>query len=467
VLTAGDVLSERYRLDEPLAVGGMGVVWRATDLVLRRTVAVKTMLSRFDDEPGFARRFESEARIMASLHHPGLVEVYDYGVSDDGRVYLVMQCVNGEPLSRRLEAGPLGVDETLSILGQTARALEAAHRHGIVHRDVKPANLLVEPDATVRLVDFGIARAPTASATTAHRVVGTALYMAPEQAMARTVTPATDVYALGAVAHHCLTGSPPFAGDNPVQVALCHVQDPPPPLPDAIPEPVRALVATALAKDPADRFATGGELAAAVEAARGGLVTHPATDGNGVPVLLTAPHTRVMDRPAPAFAAGRATANGRASAVSGATAGGATAGGATAGGSAPGAATAAWGPTAPHRRRYATAGALAAAILAALVWLGLRDGDPAAPSEGPPASPTTRPSTTDSSGGGAAPPTTPEPTTTTSTTTRPGSGPPTTSPPEPPAEPTSTPDQTSDPVEPPPSSPPAGPANTPRPAVSP
>jgi eukaryotic-like serine/threonine-protein kinase len=447
VLTTGAVLSERYRLDEPLATGGMGLVWRATDLVLRRTVAVKTMLPRFGDDPDFARRFESEARIMAALHHPGLVEVYDYGVDGDGRVYLVMQCVDGEPLSRRLAAGPLGLDETLSILSQTARALDAAHRHGIVHRDVKPANLLIEPDATVRLVDFGIARGPATTATTAHRVVGTALYMAPEQAMARTVTAATDVYALGAVAYHCLTGSPPFPGDNPVQVALRHLQDPAPPLPDDIPGPVRALVATALAKDPADRFATAGDLATAVDAARGDPAARPASGGTATHPQVIAPRTQIMAAgPAPEFAAGWATANGSPIANGSATADGATANGRVAG----------WGSTVALRHPYAAAGVLLAAILAALVWLGLRDGDPAAPSEGPPAvSPTTNPSTRDGSEGGAAPPTTREATTTSGTTTRPGSGPPTTSPPEPTAEPTPTPDTSSQPVEPPPSSPPA------------
>jgi eukaryotic-like serine/threonine-protein kinase len=439
VVTTGTVLNERYRLDERLASGGMGLIWRATDLVLRRTVAVKTMLPRFDDDPNFARRFESEARIMAALHHPGLVEVYDYGVNDDGRVYLVMQCVDGEPLSRRLETGPLGVDETLWILSQTARALDAAHRHGIVHRDVKPANLLIEPDATVRLVDFGIARGPTSTATTAHRVVGTALYMAPEQAMARTVTAATDVYALGAVAYHCLTGSPPFPGDNPVQVALSHVQDPAPPLPEDIPEPVRALVATALAKDPADRFTTAGDLAAAVDAARADSDTQ-ANGGTAARSPVIAPRTQVMAGTVPEFANGRAAADGWA----------ATTGRAAATGGAVG-----WGPSVAHRRRYAAAGVLLAAILTALVWLGLRDGDPAAPSEGPPpVSSTTTPSTRDNTEGGAPPPATQEPTTT-RTTTQPGSGPPTTSPPEPTAEPTPTPDTTSEPIEPPPSSPPA------------
>jgi serine/threonine-protein kinase len=421
-LTAGDVLSERYRLDQPLATGGMGQVWRATDLVLGRTVAVKLMLSRFDDQPGFARRFEAEARIMASLRHPGLVDVYDYGVTDDGRVYLVMQCVDGEPLSQRLEAGPLGVDETLWIIGQTARALQAVHRRGIVHRDVKPANLLVEPDATVRLVDFGIARGPAGTATTAHRVVGTALYMAPEQAMGRAVTPATDVYALGAVAHHCLTGSPPFPGDNPVQVALSHVQDPPPPLPPEIPEPVRALVATALAKDPADRYATGGELAAATDAARAGTLARTVVHG-----AAPAPRAAVPDA-----AAGPAATRSAPTPTHG------------------------WGPLATHRRGYAAAGVLLAAVLAMLVWLGLRGGDPAGPSHNPPpVAPTSGPSRGDGAGGGGGPSPTTETPTTTPTTTRPGSAPPTTSAPPPTAEPTPTPDTSPEPVEPPPTSEPA------------
>ncbi|MFI9639726.1 serine/threonine-protein kinase [Micromonospora sp. NPDC051925] len=294
MLSSEVVLSGRYRLDERVATGGMGDVWRATDLVLGRQVAVKVLLPALVSDPDFIARFRSEARIMAALRNPGIVQVFDCGedrLPDGGRAdYLVMEFVEGEPLSRRIEsAGQLDVTETMSIVAQVAQALHAAHAGGIVHRDVKPSNLLVQEDGTVVLVDFGVARSTNVtSITSTNAVPGTALYMAPEQASGRPVSAATDIYALGAVAHCCLTGQPPFTGDNPLQVAVRHLDDEPPELPADIPAAVRALVARALAKDPADRFATGAEMAAAARAATGdgsaamtALVTPPLRDPSG------------------------------------------------------------------------------------------------------------------------------------------------------------------------------------------
>ena len=429
MVTTGVVLNERYRLDEPIATGGMGRVWRATDLALHRTVAVKTLLPALVDDPDFGRRFQAEAKIMASVHHPGLVDVYDYGCAGED-LYLVMPYVDGEPLSRRLDEGRLGVDETLSILSQAARALHAAHHHGIVHRDVKPGNLLVASDGRVRLVDFGIARAAAATATTANRVVGTALYMAPEQALGRTVTSATDVYALGAVGYHCLTGAPPFPGDNPIQVALSHVQDDVPPLPEDIPEPVRTVVLTALAKDPADRFASAADLAEAVDAARSGRAVGP-VDGavvrpGATAVMATAPWS-----------------GGTAAEVTGAGPDGATM---------------------VRRRWVAAAGALIAAIVVLVAWFGLVDGDPAAPAERPGRmGPAPSTSTRNGTGGAVDRPTQSE--TTPGVTPTPAPGPGVTSTPEPTAEPTPTPETTTEPVEPPPplTSEPAVPDGTPGP----
>ena len=213
------MLGDRYRLDEPIATGGMGEVWRATDVVLGRTVAVKVLRTALLADPGFDARFRAEARTMAALRHPGVVNIYDYGhspVPGGDATYLVMAYVDGQPLADRIAAtGRLAVGETMSLLAQAADALHAAHAHGIVHRDVKPANLLVRADGTVVLVDFGVARSPAlTSATTGNQVLGTALYMAPEQAAGRPVSPATDIYALGAVGYHCLAGHPPFVGDN-------------------------------------------------------------------------------------------------------------------------------------------------------------------------------------------------------------------------------------------------------------
>jgi serine/threonine-protein kinase len=214
--------------------------------------------------------------MMAALHHPGVVDVYDVGESDAAGggsvVYLVMAYVAGEPLSAHLaRAGRLSVADTASIVAQAADALHAAHEVGIVHRDVKPANLLVQPDGTVVLVDFGVAHSVAATRLTAvNTVLGTALYMAPEQASGRPVSPATDIYALGAVAYHCLVGHPPFTGDNALHVALRHLQDEPEPLPDHVPAPIRAVVAQALAKDPASRFPSAAAFAAAARAAAAG-----------------------------------------------------------------------------------------------------------------------------------------------------------------------------------------------------
>ncbi|GIJ20455.1 serine/threonine-protein kinase [Micromonospora lutea] len=273
MLSSEVVLSGRYRLDERVATGGMGDVWRATDLILGRQVAVKVLLPSLVSDPDFIARFRAEARIMAALRHPGIVQVYDCGeddLPDGGRAdYLVMEFVTGQPLSKRIEAeGRLDVGVAMSVVAQAAQALHAAHLGGIVHRDVKPSNLLMQEDGTVVLVDFGVARSTNVtSITSTNAVPGTALYMAPEQAAGRPVSGATDLYALGAVAYCCLTGSPPFTGDNPLQVAVRHLDDPPPELPHDIPEAVRVLVDRALAKDPADRFSSGAAMAEAARAA--------------------------------------------------------------------------------------------------------------------------------------------------------------------------------------------------------
>lgn len=273
VLTSGVVLSGRYRLDERIATGGMGDVWRGVDLILDRPVAVKVLLPTLVSDPDFITRFRSEARIMAALRHPGVVQVFDCGADElpngDQANYLIMEFVTGEPLSRRIEAaGRLDVAETMSIVEQAAAALEAVHRRGVVHRDIKPSNLVVQENGAVVLVDFGVARSTgMTSITNTNAVPGTALYMAPEQAAGRPVSGATDIYALGAVAYCCLSGSPPFTGENPLQVAVAHLDEEPPELPHDIPEAVRALVRRALAKNPESRFSGGTAMAAAARAA--------------------------------------------------------------------------------------------------------------------------------------------------------------------------------------------------------
>ncbi|WP_435796206.1 protein kinase domain-containing protein [Micromonospora chersina] len=273
MLTQGVVLSDRYRLSERIATGGMGAVWKCTDTLLGREVAVKVLLPSLVADPEFTTRFHAEARMLAALRHPGIVQVHDFGsatLADGSQVsYLVMEYVDGEPLVTWIRrAGRLDPASTMSVVAQAAHALHAAHLAGIVHRDVKPGNLLVKRDGTVVLVDFGIARASTmAGITAAHMVLGTASYMSPEQAAGQPVSPVTDVYALGAVAYFCLAGRPPFDGDNPLQVAMRHVQDEPPPLVGAPPAVVE-VVGRALAKRPADRFPSALALAEAAQDAR-------------------------------------------------------------------------------------------------------------------------------------------------------------------------------------------------------
>lgn len=268
------MLSDRYRLSERVATGGMGAVWRCTDLLLEREVAVKVLLPTLVADAEFATRFRAEAQMLAALRHPGVVAVHDVGqatLADGTPVdYLVMEYVEGEPLGHWIgRAGRLDAASTMSVVAQAADALHGAHVAGIVHRDVKPGNLLVRSDGRVVLVDFGIARSPALTGLTAANIVlGTALYMSPEQGTGQPVSAASDVYALGAVAYLCLAGRPPFVGENPLEVALRHQQDEPAPLPPGTPPAVVELVARAMAKRPADRFGSAAEMARAATEAR-------------------------------------------------------------------------------------------------------------------------------------------------------------------------------------------------------
>jgi serine/threonine protein kinase len=302
VLAAGHLLGNRYRLDERIATGGMGDVWRGTDVVLGRVIAVKVLRAAMLRDPEFAARFYGEARMMAAFRHPGVVEVYDYaGASqtDDEQVaYLVMAFVEGEPLSTRVKKGPMNVAEVMSIVAQAADALHAAHQAGTVHRDVKPGNLIVKPTGAVVLVDFGVARSnAVTSVTAANAIVGTALYMAPEQVAKGNVSAATDIYALGAVAYHCIAGKPPFDGDNALQVAMRHLDDEPEPLPEHVPVEVRELIARAMAKQPGDRFATAAEFAEAAYASSGPLDWKRITGTSLISPLSPAAPTRAVPLP--------------------------------------------------------------------------------------------------------------------------------------------------------------------------
>jgi eukaryotic-like serine/threonine-protein kinase len=267
----GRLLGDRYELLLPLASGGMGRVWRARDLLLERPVAVKVLRSEFTGDATFRARFRAEAQHTAGLHHPNIASVFDYGeLEEDGEqlAYLVMELVEGETLTALLEReGPLDAGRTLELLRQTSAALAAAHAAGLVHRDVKPGNILMGTDGVIKITDFGIAwSASSVPLTGTGQVVGTAHYLSPEQADGGKATPASDVYALGAVAYECLTGRRAFDGENSVQIALKQIREEPQPLPAAVPATLRGLVERAMAKDPAVRFPDGAALHAAVQA---------------------------------------------------------------------------------------------------------------------------------------------------------------------------------------------------------
>lgn len=267
-------LAGRYVLDKPIGRGGMGEVWRATDTVLGRQVAVKTIdLTRVPDESG-AVRFEREARVTAGLNHPHVVTVHDTGVEGD-TAYLVMELLPGPSLAERLRQGPFAVDDVVDVLRQVAGALQAAHARGLVHRDIKPANVVTADDGRLRVLDFGITQLGDASTqqalTATHTVMGTAEYLSPEQAMGGRVDGRADLYALGCLAFALLTGEPPFSGPTAVATMMMHTHDPVPDVralrPDT-PAWLAGLVSSLLAKDPADRPADAGAVLAAVDARR-------------------------------------------------------------------------------------------------------------------------------------------------------------------------------------------------------
>jgi hypothetical protein len=276
-------LGNRYDLRALLAAGGMGQVWRAEDTLLGRPVAVKVLRSEYTGDPLFVARFRAEAQHAAALSHPNIAAVYDYGEepaidgSGEHLAYLVMELVEGESLSAVLaRSGSLSPGRTLDVLRQTASALAAAHAAGVVHRDVKPGNVLVRSDGVVKITDFGIAwSAGSVPLTQTGQVVGTASYLSPEQAAGAHATPASDVYALGMVGYECLAGRRAFDGDNSVTIALRHLRDQPDPLPAEVPAGLRTLIERATIKDPAQRFPDGAAVVAAIDELQAGRMLTP------------------------------------------------------------------------------------------------------------------------------------------------------------------------------------------------
>jgi hypothetical protein len=299
-------LGDRYELHQLIAAGGMGQVWRGTDIALHRPVAVKVLRSEYTGDPTFLARFRAEAQHAASLSHPNIAAVFDYGeeIAQDGTgetlAYLVMELVEGEPLSTLVaREGPLTTEATLSLLRQTAFGLGEAHEAGLVHRDVKPGNILVRPDGSVKITDFGIAwSARSVALTRTGQVIGTPQYLSPEQAEGRPTTPASDVYALGLIGYECLTGHPAFDGDNPVTIALKQVRQDPEPLPGELPAGVRGLICRALLKDPAARPPDGAAFVSAIDDVLAG---RPLAE---VPATVAVPLAATGEMPLPRSAGG-------------------------------------------------------------------------------------------------------------------------------------------------------------------
>jgi eukaryotic-like serine/threonine-protein kinase len=262
--TTGQVFGSRYELISRIAIGGMGEVWKANDTVIGRHVAIKILKEEYLGDPGFRERFRTEAKNAALVNHEGIANVFDYG-EEEGSAYLVMELVPGEALSTVLEREKiLPASRVLAIVAQTAAALHQAHLAGLVHRDIKPGNLLITPDGAVKITDFGIARlADQVPLTATGQVMGTVQYLAPEQAGGKPASPATDIYSLGIVAYEALAGKRPFRGESQVAIAMAQIKETPPELPTSIPEPVRRLVMSCMAKKPEGRPASAHDLAQA------------------------------------------------------------------------------------------------------------------------------------------------------------------------------------------------------------
>jgi len=278
----------RYQVKAELGHGGMSVVYLAHDPVIGRDVAIKVLLSNLSNQPAARARFEREARIVAALEHPAIVPIYDFG-EHDGQPFLVMRYMSGGSLADLLSYGRLNLQDTVNIVRRLAGALDEAHARGIIHRDIKPGNILFDSHGEAFLTDFGIGKLYEDSQSltlTGSVVLGTPAYMSPEQALGKPLDPRSDVYSLGAVMFEMLSGAPPYTGPTSISVAMKHVNEPVPDLRACRPELAEAcaaVVAKAMAKDPDKRFASAGELAAAFDEAVNG---HPITEAMMPPVLV-------------------------------------------------------------------------------------------------------------------------------------------------------------------------------------
>ncbi len=289
-MSVGRVLSDRYELLRLLGRGGMAEVYAARDHTLGREVAVKVLLDRFLEDNAFTRRFHDEARHVARLNHPNLVAVYDTGI-DRNQPYIVMELVEGRSLQEAITAGGLTEERALDIVADVCTALAYAHDRGLIHRDIKPGNILLSNDGAVKVTDFGIARAvDNETVTRTAAVLGTAAYLSPEQAQGLDVDPRSDLYSLGVVLYEALTGNQPFSGDSPVTVAYQHVQESPRPPRELVPgisPAAEAITMRALAKNPANRYQHAGEMHDDLVNAREGRPV-------GAPAVMSAEETALL-----------------------------------------------------------------------------------------------------------------------------------------------------------------------------
>lgn len=263
----GDILDGRYRVDRPIARGGMSTVYRCVDLRLGRAVAAKVMHEELSTDPAFVERFEREARAMAQIEHPNVVGVYDFS-AHSSPVFLVMELITGGTLRELLaERGPMPPHAATAVMRAVLQGLSALHARGLIHRDIKPDNVLIHGDSRVKIGDFGLVRS-SSTATTSNLIMGTVSYLAPEQVDGSALSPATDVYSAGVVLYELLTGTTPFSGESPLAHAIARLQEDvaaPSQRQPNTPPLFDALVATATARSAADRFADAAEFLAALD----------------------------------------------------------------------------------------------------------------------------------------------------------------------------------------------------------
>ncbi|MEN6429433.1 MAG: protein kinase, partial [Coriobacteriales bacterium] len=279
------VFGRRYRVTERIGSGGMADVYKAVDEVLGRTVAVKVLHPRYAAESNFIARFRQEASAAANLSHPSIVNIYDWG-QDNGTYYIVMEYVKGTDLKTLVEQnGPLDPMRAADYAAQVCSALAVAHGYDIIHRDIKPQNIVLTPDGTLKVMDFGIARAGNTTMTQTGSVLGTAQYISPEQAQGRPLGPASDLYSLGVTLYELVTGRLPFDGDTPVAVALKQVNEEPVPprrIRPSIPPSLEAVILRAMRKDPAERYASASEMRDDLKRVlNGGTVSAPVATSGG------------------------------------------------------------------------------------------------------------------------------------------------------------------------------------------